>query len=75
MRLSSFRGHPRSPTLPERRTIIVRRYGIYVRQPTKLADVAEEFGLSRERVRPLQRRAEDSLRAGMRGTWGPAAGE
>src|SRR5215211_5392567 len=29
----------------------------------KLADVAEELGLSRVRVRQLQRRAEDALRA------------
>ena len=50
---------PRSLTQPER-TILVRRYGIDVRQPNKLADVAEEFGLSRERVLQLQRRAEDA---------------
>jgi DNA-directed RNA polymerase sigma subunit (sigma70/sigma32) len=50
---------PRSLTQPER-PILVRRYGIDVRQPKKLADVAEEFGLSRERVLQLQRRAEDA---------------
>jgi DNA-directed RNA polymerase sigma subunit (sigma70/sigma32) len=65
---------PRSLTQPER-TIIVRRYGIDVRQPKKLADVAEEFGLSRERVYQLQRRAEDSLWVGMRANLGPATSE
>ena len=72
--LAASEGVPRSLTQPEP-AIIVCRYGIYVCQPKKLADVAEAFGLSRERVRPLQRRAEDSLRAGMRANLGPAAGE
>jgi DNA-directed RNA polymerase sigma subunit (sigma70/sigma32) len=44
--------------------------------PTQnLADVAEELGLSRERVRQLQRRAEDSLRAEMTANSHPAASE
>ena len=72
--LAALERVPRSFTQPER-TIIVRRYGIDVRQPKKLADVAEEFGLSRERVRQLQLRAEDSLRVGMRANLGPAASE
>jgi len=33
------------------------------RQAKKLSDVAEDLGLSRVRVRELQRRAEDALRA------------
>src|SRR5215212_3530962 len=40
-----------------------------------LATQAELFGDVRERVRQLQRRAEDSLRTGMRANLGPAAGE
>jgi DNA-directed RNA polymerase sigma subunit (sigma70/sigma32) len=42
-------------------TVIVLRHGIGGRQAKKLADVAEELGLSR--VRQLQHRAEDALRA------------
>ena len=50
-------------TQPEH-TVIVLRHGICGRQPSqKLADVAEELSLSRVRVRQLQRRAEDALRA------------
>ena len=44
-------------------TVIVLRHGIGGRQAKKLADVAEELGLSRVRVRQLQHRAEDALRA------------
>jgi DNA-directed RNA polymerase sigma subunit (sigma70/sigma32) len=40
-------------------TIIVRRYGIDGR-PRKLAEIAGELGLSRERVLQLQCRAEDA---------------
>jgi Sigma-70, region 4 len=60
-------------------TIIVRCYGIVGRQPkssrTSPTDVAQELGLSCERVRQLQRRAEDSLRAEMTANSRPAASE
>jgi DNA-directed RNA polymerase sigma subunit (sigma70/sigma32) len=50
-------------TKPEHTVIVLRRHGIGGRQAKKLADVAEDLGLSRVRVRELQRRAEDALRA------------
>jgi RNA polymerase primary sigma factor len=61
--------------LPERqRRVLVRRYGLDGEEPATLADLCEELGVSRERVRQLQREAEVVLRdEGERG-WGfPAA--
>jgi RNA polymerase primary sigma factor len=49
--------------LPERqRRVVVRRYGLDGERPATLADLSEELGVSRERVRQLQREAERSLR-------------
>jgi RNA polymerase primary sigma factor len=49
--------------LPERqRRILVRRYGLDSEKPATLADLSEELEVSRERVRQLQREAEQALR-------------
>jgi RNA polymerase primary sigma factor len=49
--------------LPERqRRVLVRRYGLDGEKPATLADLSEELGVSRERVRQLQREAERALR-------------
>jgi RNA polymerase primary sigma factor len=50
--------------LPERqRRVLVRRYGLDGEKPSTLADLSEELAVSRERVRQLQREAEQALRA------------
>jgi RNA polymerase primary sigma factor len=49
--------------LPERkRRVLVRRYGLDGETPATLADLSEELAVSRERVRQLQREAEQTLR-------------
>jgi RNA polymerase primary sigma factor len=49
--------------LPERqRRVLVRRYGLDGEEPATLATLSEELGVSRERVRQLQREAEGVLR-------------
>jgi RNA polymerase primary sigma factor len=49
--------------LPERqRRVLVRRYGLDGEKPATLADLSEELEISRERVRQLQREAEQELR-------------
>jgi RNA polymerase primary sigma factor len=49
--------------LPERaRRVIVRRHGLDGRGPATLRELAEDLGVSRERVRQLQREAERRLR-------------
>jgi RNA polymerase primary sigma factor len=49
--------------LPERqRRVLVRRYGLDGEEPATLADLSAELGVSRERVRQLQREAEGVLR-------------
>jgi RNA polymerase primary sigma factor len=49
--------------LPERQhRVLVRRYGLDGEEPATLADLSEELGVSRERVRQLQREAEGVLR-------------
>jgi RNA polymerase primary sigma factor len=49
--------------LPERqRRVLVRRYGLDGEEPATLADLSEELGVSRERVRQLQREAEVVLK-------------
>jgi RNA polymerase primary sigma factor len=49
--------------LPERqRRVLVRRYGLDGKEPATLAELSEELGVSRERVRQLQREAEGVLR-------------
>jgi RNA polymerase primary sigma factor len=49
--------------LPERqRRVLIRRYGLDGEKPARLADLSEELGVSPERIRQLQREAEQSLR-------------
>jgi RNA polymerase primary sigma factor len=51
--------------LPERhRYVLVRRYGLDDQEPATLAELREELKVSRERVRQLQRSAEQMLKAG-----------
>jgi len=51
--------------LPERtRRVLVRRYGLDGRRKATLEELARELGISRERVRQVQREAEDALRTG-----------
>jgi RNA polymerase primary sigma factor len=58
--------------LPERqRRVLIRRYGLDGEEPATLADLSEELGVSRERVRQLQREAEVVLRD--EGEYGSAA--
>ena len=50
--------------LPERhRRVLVRRYGLDEQEAATLLQLAEELGVSKERVRQLQREAERMLRA------------
>jgi len=42
--------------------VLVRRYGLDGEEPATLADLSEELGVSRERIRQLQREAEAMLR-------------
>jgi RNA polymerase primary sigma factor len=44
------------------RYVLVRRYGLDDREPATLAELGEDLGISRERVRQLQRDAELELR-------------
>ena len=54
--------------LPEpQRYILIRRYGLDDREPATLAELHEELKVSRERVRQLQRQAEQMLRVEARG--------
>jgi RNA polymerase primary sigma factor len=49
--------------LPERaRLVLVRRHGLDGREPATLRELSVELGVSRERVRQLQREAERRLR-------------
>jgi RNA polymerase primary sigma factor len=51
--------------LPERhRYVLVRRYGLGDRDTATLAQLSDELGISRERVRQLQREAERMLARG-----------
>ena len=51
--------------LPERqRRVLIRRYGLDDHKPATLAELSDELGVSRERVRQLQREAEQMLRTG-----------
>ncbi len=50
-------------SLPERtRHVLIRRHGLDHREPATLRELAEELGVSRERVRQLQHEAERKLR-------------
>jgi len=61
-------------SLPERqRRVLVRRYGLDGEKPATLAELSEELGVSRERIRQLQREAEDVLRDRRFGPRFPAA--
>ena len=54
--------------LPGRaRRVIVRRYGLDGAEPATLAQLGEELGLTRERVRQLQREAEGDLKRRLSG--------
>jgi RNA polymerase primary sigma factor len=54
--------------LPERqRYVLVRRYGLDAQDAATLAELSDELGVSRERVRKLQRNAEQTLRTCRRG--------
>jgi RNA polymerase primary sigma factor len=44
------------------RHVLVRRYGLDEREPATLAELSNELGVTRERVRQLQRNAERLLR-------------
>ncbi len=49
--------------LPERsRYVLVRRYGLDNWDHATLAELAAELGITRERVRQLQRKAEEMLK-------------
>src|SRR5215212_7172345 len=51
--------------LPERyRRVLVRRYGLDEKDPATLAELSDELGLSRERIRQLQLQAERVLKNG-----------
>ena len=55
--------------LPERaKYVLVRRYGLDDRDPATLAELSRGLGVSRDRVRELQRKAERVLKAGGSGT-------
>ena len=50
--------------LPKRvRYVLVRRYGLDDHDPATLAELAAELKISHERVRQLQRQAEEALRS------------
>ncbi|CAA9460515.1 MAG: RNA polymerase sigma factor RpoD [uncultured Rubrobacteraceae bacterium] len=54
--------------LPERhRYVLVRRYGLDEEDAATLAKLSGEMGVSRERVRQIQREAEEILREGRQG--------
>ena len=51
--------------LPERhKLVLIRRYGLDARDSATLAELSEDLGISRERVRQLQREAERMLGSG-----------
>ncbi|MGH3087645.1 MAG: sigma-70 family RNA polymerase sigma factor, partial [Rubrobacteraceae bacterium] len=51
--------------LPERnRHVLIRRYGLDKQDPATLAQLSDELGVSRERVRQLQREAERMIKSG-----------
>lgn len=51
--------------LPEReRYVLVRRYGLDGKDPATLAELGNELGVTRERVRQLQKRGEKDLKTG-----------
>ena len=60
--------------LPEReRHVLVRRYGLDDRDPVGTAELSRELGISRDRVRKLQRKAQQMLLASATTLRGAAA--
>ncbi len=60
--------------LPERqRHVLIRRYGLDDHDPATLTELGQELGISHEKVRHLQREAEQTLNRGHRGG-GPGVG-
>jgi RNA polymerase primary sigma factor len=60
--------------LPERhRNVLIKRYGLGDEQTATLAQLSEELGISRERVRQVQREGERMLAGGEYGALGVAA--
>ncbi len=54
--------------LPERaRYVLVRRYGLDEQGPATLAQLSDELSVSRERIRQIQREAEQALKGGEHG--------
>lgn len=54
--------------LPERtRHVLIRRYGLDDRRKATLAELSHELGISRERVRQVQKEAEKLLETGKHG--------
>jgi RNA polymerase primary sigma factor len=54
--------------LPERtRHVLIRRYGLDERKKSTLAELSRELGISRERVRQVQKEAEKLLETGEHG--------
>jgi RNA polymerase primary sigma factor len=54
--------------LPERaRYVLIRRYGLDDREKATLAELSRELGISRERVRQVQKEAERLLKTGENG--------
>ena len=51
------------------RRVLVRRYGLDGREPASLAELGAELGITRERVRQLQRKAERGLRGRLAPEW------
>ena len=52
--------------LPERhRHVLVRRYGLDDRDTATLAQLSDELGVCKERIRHIQREAEWALRTGV----------
>ena len=49
---------------PRQREVLVGRYGLDSREPENLQALADRIGISREAVRQIQARAEDTLRRG-----------
>lgn len=49
--------------LPERvRYVLMRRYGLGGLEPATLVELADELGISRERIRQVQREAVQTLK-------------
>jgi RNA polymerase primary sigma factor len=44
--------------------VLMRRYGLGGLEPATLAELADELGISRERIRQIQREAVQTLKRG-----------